>query len=192
MAVIALTSTHGSGFLETDFDQIKTALDGAPTTLTGTELGYCDGVTSAIQTQIDTKLVKQFDPAPADHTYSGIVVSLTAGENLAITEVGYFKSDGKVWKAKADAESTSGSCMIVMATAAINQNDAGIFLIKGFFQDASAFNFTVGKPQYIDASTGGALTETAPSTATQVARIVGYGKTADIIYFCPDTSYVVN
>ena len=32
-------------------------LDGIPATLTATELGYSDGVTSAIQTQIDTKAV---------------------------------------------------------------------------------------------------------------------------------------
>ena len=48
-------------------------LDGIPATLTSTELGYSDGVTSAIQTQIDTK------------TASTAVNNWTAGQSGEIT-----------------------------------------------------------------------------------------------------------
>ena len=45
-------------------------LDGIPATLTATELGYSDGVTSAIQTQIDTKTASTCllytSPSPRD------------------------------------------------------------------------------------------------------------------------------
>jgi len=52
-------------------------LDGIPATLTATELGYVDGVTSAIQTQMDTK-------APIDApTFTGDAAAVTqsAGDN---------------------------------------------------------------------------------------------------------------
>lgn len=62
-------------------------LDGIPPTLTATELGYVDGVTSAIQTQIDSK------QATISLTASRAVVS-TAGGILGVatttaTEIGY-------------------------------------------------------------------------------------------------------
>ena len=43
-------------------------LDGIPAGLTATELGYSDGVTSAIQTQIDTKLTSSL---ATDQTWTG-------------------------------------------------------------------------------------------------------------------------
>tara|TARA_A100001388_G_scaffold277569_1_gene269553 strand:+ start:2407 stop:3282 length:876 start_codon:yes stop_codon:yes gene_type:complete len=51
-------------------------LDGLPATLTSTELGYSDGVTSAIQTQINNK------PSTSNPTFAGLTLSaaLTGGD----------------------------------------------------------------------------------------------------------------
>jgi len=128
--------------------------------------------------------------APADHTYSGTVASLTAGEAITSGQICYLKADGKMWLAKADAEITSGSSLVTLATAAMDAEATGVFLLKGFFQDASVYAITPCKPQFISAATGGAITETIPAVATNIARIVGYSKTADIIYFDPDRTYI--
>ena len=128
--------------------------------------------------------------AVADHVFSGITVTLVAGENLTSGQVCYLKSDGEMWLAKADAVLTAGSSMIGLATATINDGDSGVFLLKGFFQDASVYNMTPCKPQFISEATAGVITETPPSTVTNIVRIVGYSKTADIIYFDPDKCWV--
>jgi hypothetical protein len=130
------------------------------------------------------------NPAPADHVYSGIVATYTAGETMAIGEVGYLKSDGKIWKAKGDAVGTSGGCLLVMATAAVSAAATGTFLLYGYFRDDSTFAMTPCVAQYISAATAGTITETAPSTAGQMVRIVGYAQTADIICFCPDNTWI--
>ncbi len=56
-------------------------LDGIPATLTATELGYVDGVTSSIQTQINTK-------APtASPTFTGVPAAPTATAGTSTTQV---------------------------------------------------------------------------------------------------------
>lgn len=170
-------------------------------TLLGTpEAGAIEFLTDAFYGTITTGTArKQFavigdditlNPAPADLAFSGIKVSLDAGESLTSGQICYLKSDGKMWLAKANAEATSGTCLIALATATIGANNTGVFLLKGFFQNATLFNMTPCKPQFISAATGGAITETAPNTATNIVRIVGYSKTADIIYFDPDKTYL--
>jgi hypothetical protein len=59
-------------------------LDGIPGTLTATELGYVDGVTSAIQTQIDAKVNKSLYAATGSIltlNNSATVAALTVGAN---------------------------------------------------------------------------------------------------------------
>jgi hypothetical protein len=40
----------------------------------------------------------------ADHTYSGDVITATAGETVVIGDVCYLKADGKFWKMNATME----------------------------------------------------------------------------------------
>ena len=56
-------------------------LDGIPVGLTSTELGYSDGVTSAIQTQIDTKGTGDASLATANNWTAG-----QRGEITALTD----------------------------------------------------------------------------------------------------------
>jgi len=64
-------------------------------------------------------------------------------------------------------------------------------LLWGKVRSDSDYAFTVDAPVFISAATAGDLTSTAPTGTTNfVVRIVGYGNTADELFFCPDNSYV--
>lgn len=123
----------------------------------------------------------------SDHSYSGTTISATAGEAVAIGDVCYLKSDGKFWKADADAESSSDG-MLSMATAAISADASGVFLLKGLYRD-DTWSWTTGSKLYIS-TTPGNPTATAPSETGDIVRLVGYAYTADIVYFNPDNTFV--
>ena len=122
-----------------------------------------------------------------NNTWNGRVMSAVAGENLAIGDVCYLKSDGKFWKADADAEATSKG-MLMMATNTIAGDASGLFLRKGFIRNDS-WSFTVGAELFIHTTPGGP-TSTKPSGTGDIVRIVGYAYTTSIVYFDPDKSYV--
>jgi hypothetical protein len=124
----------------------------------------------------------------SDHTYNGYDFSATAGENVAMGDVCYLKSDGKFWKCDADAEATTKG-MLVMASTAITANNAGIFLMPGAFIRDDTWNFTIGAELYVS-PTAGNPTAIRPSTANQYVRIVGHAYTADVIFFNPDQTYI--
>lgn len=123
----------------------------------------------------------------SDHTASGVVATMTAGENLTIGQLCYRKSDGKWWLADADAATTMPG--LAMATASISADAAGVFLLSGFLRDDS-FNWTIGGLVYAgsgsDAHTAGALSQTKPTGSGDQVQIIGYGYTADILYFDPN------
>jgi len=132
------------------------------------------------------------DVGIADTKYSGIVEAGTAGAALAVGDICYFAVADSKWElAKADAAATSfgkiGICVL-----AANENAATTMLLWGKARFNDAFpNLTVGAPVFISAATAGDITSTAPSgTLNFVVRIVGYGNTADELFFCPDNTYI--
>lgn len=128
-----------------------------------------------------------WDNAPAsDHTWSGDVTSLTAGENLTVGEACYFKSDAKLWKADADASTTMP--VVALATTTILADASGEFLLRGFIRD-DTWNWTVGGLVYAS-TTSGALTQTAVSATGDQLQIVGWAPSADILYFNPSYDIV--
>jgi len=131
----------------------------------------------------------------SDHSWTGPVQTITAGENLAIFETAYLKSDGKYWKTDADAEATAKG-KIVMATAAINADASGIALLPSplsFIRDDSTTEWTVTNPgdeMYLS-TTGGELTnDVSGYTTLDIVRICGYMETAVILNFNVDKTYV--
>jgi hypothetical protein len=64
-------------------------------------------------------------PTPANLGYSGVSFTATAGENVAIGDVCYMKSDGKYWLAKADVATTKMPG-VVIATGTISANATGV------------------------------------------------------------------
>ncbi|MBI4708255.1 MAG: DUF2190 family protein [Candidatus Omnitrophica bacterium] len=162
----------------------------APTTTLDIDLGdsthvYKDGY---LRSRIITS-------TPADTTYSGTAAAFTAGENLTRGQLVYYKSDGKVWKAKADATSTM-TCMGIV-TADASADASVVILLDGFIKDATLWNFTSGGQAsaaagliYVSEATAGLATQTKPSTATNIVQIVGFAIDADTIRFSPDKTYI--
>jgi hypothetical protein len=131
-----------------------------------------------------------FDPTPdANLGYNGIIETQTAGENVAIGQVCYLKSDGKYWLADADAESTTKG-RLLMATTTIAGDATGVFLVKGYIRnDAWAWS-AVAQTLYVH-TTPGLPTGVKPSGNADVVRIVGYTHSATITYFDPSQEYTV-
>lgn len=128
-----------------------------------------------------------FTEAPSsDHTATGVKSTFTAGESLVFGDICYFKSDGKMWKADADASTTMP--VMAMALESITADESGSFLLIGIARDDS-WAWTVGATLYVD-TTAGALTETAPSGSGDVVQAVAIATHADRIYFKPDLTTI--
>ncbi len=123
-----------------------------------------------------------------DHSGNGVYISLTAGEALATCEAVYMKSDGKVWKADADAISTMPVIGIVMA--AISANASGNILLHGIFRDDS-WAWTVGGFVYASGTLGG-LTQTQPSGTDGVIQVVGIATHANRMLVQPNLLYITH
>ena len=130
--------------------------------------------------------VTQISPG-SDHTGIGTLWTGYAGENLALGELAYLKSDGKFWRTDADAAATTEG-LLALATEDINAGDSGTFFLKGFFRDDS-WTWTVAGVLYVS-PTVGTLTQTAPSTSGQQVRKVGYAYSADVIVLDPDGTII--
>lgn len=134
--------------------------------------------------------IKIEEALATDLTWCGTTCDGTAGEALAQFDVCYLKSDGKFWKADADAAATMP--VIAIATAAISAEASGVFLLMGFVRK-DAWTWTIGGFLYADEGTGGTvggMTQTAPSGSGDQVQKVGIALTADIIYFNPDLTIV--
>jgi len=125
----------------------------------------------------------------SDNTWSGITATLQAGENLTITQLVYVKNDGKMWKAKADAAATMPA--IAMATATINVNAWGAFLLVGMFRDDGTLTFTLGDMLYVSDTVAGAFDNVLPADAGEQVQCLGKCLiTTHIIYFNPSLELV--
>lgn len=129
------------------------------------------------------KVKLSFNPSPGtDHTASGVKFTDTAGESLVFGNLCYMKSDGKWWKADADAIATMPGLALALATIAADA--VGVFLKMGFARD-DTWNWTAGGALYASTVAGG-LTQTAPSGSGDIVQTVGFALTADISYFKPN------
>lgn len=190
-------------------------LDGIPGTLTATELGYVDGVTSAIQTQLDAKLALAggtmtgnitlaenasiaLDPAgSADGKYTGITVTGTAGAALAFGDLVYLDPTDSRWEL-ADANAASGAdgdsrgVLGICVLTAAGDASATTILLTGIVRADTAFPaMTINAPMYVS-ETAGDITGTQPTTTDVVIRIVGHAITADELFFKPDNTWITH
>ncbi len=133
------------------------------------------GLTGYLKTTLDASL-------DSDHTVNGLKATFTAGESLVFGDVCYYKSDGKMWKADADAASTMP--VVAMAAESIDADDPGEFLLFGFARDDS-WSFSLGDILYASTS-GGAITTTAPSGSGDQIQIIGVALNSNAALFDPD------
>jgi hypothetical protein len=112
----------------------------------------------------------------------------TAGESLVLGNVVYPKSDGKYWKAKANS-STTLPCVAIVAQASISSSATGALLNIGYITNG-AWNWNVNGLLYISDTTGGTMTQTAPTTSGSSVQIVGYAISATQIFFNPNYVFI--
>lgn len=130
----------------------------------------------------------------ADGKYSGLVVAGTAGATLAFGDLVYFAAADSRWElADADAASTSGDVTLGICVQAANADgDATTILLQGMVRADAAFPaLTVSAQAYVS-TTAGDIQTAQPSGTDDVIRVVGWARTADELYFCPDNSYATH
>ena len=98
---------HIKGVLKTDFPNITGAV-----TATHTELNYVDGVTSAIQTQIDLKAPIAGQTWTGTHSFTGAVVSV-ATPTTALHAVTKAYADGLAFATALPAISAATSAKVI-------------------------------------------------------------------------------
>ncbi len=122
--------------------------------------------------------------APAEHSASGITITLTAHDTQNFGDVCFINADGEA--AIADASVIASASAIVMAMATINANASGVYLVHGIARD-DTWNWTPGGLVYltITGTTGNTLSQTAPTATDEVVQIIGVATHADRVYFNP-------
>lgn len=116
---------------------------------------------------------------PTETGFSGRTVEGVLGEAAAFGEVLY-RSSGKWYKAKGDAEATvPARVMCVQAGAA----DATVTLLRWGYVYNSAWSFSDGDLLYVSVSTGGALQTSPPAVVGQQAQVVGTAEGQKVGFF---------
>lgn len=129
------------------------------------------------------------DPAgSADGKYSGITVTGTGGATIAFGDLVTLDKDDSRWELVdiSVAAAATGDARGIIGIAVTSSTDGGAItvLLNGIIRaDANFPALTIGAPVY--ASTTGDVVVTQPTTTDHVIRIVGYGLTADEMYFNP-------
>jgi len=183
-------------------------------TATATELNYVDGVTSAIQTQLNAKLANvsedttpqlggdldtngsdiilaendaiEYDNAgSADEKWTGIVIDGTAGATVAVGDLIYLDVTATEWLlADASAVGTAGTVVVGLCVLASTDGNATRILLNGTMRSA-AFPSSIALGAPVYISeTAGDITSTKPTTTDSVIRVVGFAITAE-----PNTIY---
>ena len=121
---------------------------------------------------------------PANGTVSGLTMAITDGDADTFGQVCYVKLDTTTKSFKALA-TNAGATMPVTAMFV----STGLCLMKGLACN-TGWSLTVGSPIYVDASTAGAITQTAPTGSGKIVQKVGFALTATVVYFNPSGTWV--
>lgn len=152
--------------------------------------GQDGGIGTIADGTITQAMMAGYDGTPdTDHTSNGPTTStFAAGESVTVMDLCYFKSDGKWWKADADAAATAGGVLLAISLESKNDGEAMKVALPNSFVRDDSWNWTVGAPLYASL-TAGAITATAPSATDDVVRVVGFAVSADAIWFQPSVDY---
>jgi hypothetical protein len=124
-------------------------------------------------------------PLNSDDTYSGMpLTGINAGESISQWDMVYYDTTATEWLI-ADADASGEAPAWGIAVSAGTDGNALDVLQKGFVRN-DAWTWTPGAKLYLDDTTPGGLTETAPSTSTDIVQPVGVVYTADIIWINVD------
>jgi hypothetical protein len=129
------------------------------------------------------------DSDPDDNEATGIIFSMTASETLAVGDVVFLHTDGKVKKADMNAVTTMPAIGIITTGGSA---DATVdVMVQGVMHDASAFPTfsTLGADVFV--SSTGDITATAPSGSGDTVQKIGVALHGDKVYFNFNTTEVL-
>ena len=172
---------QGANVLMTD-DELRVTVAGTETTSVVNIAGT--------QTLVNKKVSHTFEPG-SDDTFTGEqITGFNAGATVAQWDCVFLATDGKWDPTDADATASAGAVMVGMAAAASTDTNPLTVITRGVVRNDGWAWATVGVPLYLDTTTPGAMTLTAPSGTDDVVRIVGYVLSDDCIYFNPSNDYI--
>ena len=169
-------------------------LDGIPGTLTATELGYVDGVTSAIQTQLDSKQATITGSATTIDTESltaNRAVISNGSQKIAVsdvtdTELGYLDGVTSAIQTQLDAKAAAASPTITGTISAAAANFSGDVGLTGSANLTIAGNLTVNGTTTTVSTTNTTVTDNllelnsgASSNANDCGIIIERGSTGN-------------
>jgi len=157
-------------------------------------LTVAESITALLGAALPENVAILLDPAlSADGKYSGICETGTAGTALIFGDLVYFQTADSKWeKTNADDGATGCNFKLGICVAAADEDAATTVLLWGKVRADTAFPaLTVGAPVYM-ATTLGDVQVAAPSGSTDIVRIIGYGNTADELYFCPENDWITH
>jgi len=118
---------------------------------------------------------------------TGIIFSFTAGATLAVGDVVYMGTGGKVLLSDANA-TTSMPALGICTSASTDTNPVDV-MIQGIMK-LTGWSFTVGADIFIS-GTAGDVTATAPSASGDTVQKVGVAVASDTVYFNFNTTELV-
>ena len=126
----------------------------------------------------------------ADGQYLGELETGTAGAALAFGELCYLAVADSKWElTDANVEASAGPVKLGICVRAAAEDADTIMMLRGKVRADAAFpTLTVSAPVHVG-TTPGDVQVAAPAGGGDVVRVIGYGNTANEVYFCPDNSY---
>ena len=116
-----------------------------------------------------------------DDRYRGVTISgLNAGENITQWDAVYFDQTDSEYK-QADADAANEFPARGIAVAAGTDGNELIVLIRGYIRN-DGWNWTVGGTIYLDDTTAGGLTQTAPSDSGDAVQVLGWATSDDEMF----------
>jgi hypothetical protein len=133
----------------------------------------------------------QMDGTPgSDDTYAGSTITgWNCGESIEQWDLVYLDDTQNEWM-EADADAAGKFPAIGMAVAACTDGNEGTILLWGVVRNDGWTWTGNGKKLYLDETTTGGLTETAPSTAGDCVQLKAYSLDDDHIILLPTIHYL--
>lgn len=130
-----------------------------------------------------------YNTTPADTVDDGFTGSFVASGVLARGQLCYIKSTGAAAKANADSAATA-SGLLVLSPGSVADTGSFAAIMPGTMVGHSAWNWTCGAPIFMGSSAG-SMTQTRPSAASAIVRVVGYGgRNSNVMWFDPDKTWI--
>ncbi len=116
--------------------------------------------------------------------WQGLAATFTASSNTTIGQAVYVNNvTSKMSLACSNVTATMPS--IALSTGTITADTTGTYILDGFLCN-SGWTWTIGGLIYVDATTPGSLTQTAPAATGNQVQIVGVAYTATIVRVKPE------